>query len=500
MNVLKRRKKESTENTEKTSILQKIQRSVTEQKPKKKRKANRQILQITYIFVGMFLVLIGYIIHFVVVDSKDVITDPHNRRVQEMAKNVVRGKIISSDGNVLAQTVTENGEEVRDYPYGRMFAHVVGYNDKGKAGLESKCNFDLLTSNANLLSQITSNLKGEKSQGDNVYTTLDTRVQEAAYNALQGEKGAVVAMDPETGKVYAMVSKPDFRPGLVEENWQELNTDEDSLLLNRATQGLYPPGSTFKVVTALEYMREHPDDYQDFRYTCTGHTNIGSLSIQCYGGAVHGTVDLEEAVEKSCNTAFVHLAEEVDKEKLASFAGDLMYNSKISINLQATSSRFTFNGDSGTNELAQTAIGQGKTLITPLQNAMVMCAIANDGVMMQPYLVDQVKNIDGGVIKESEPEEMASPLKKSECDVLKKMLQKVVSSGTGTKAYSFEYTVYGKTGSAEYNDDKDSHAWFIGCAEKDGKKIVVSVLVEDGGSGGSTAAPIADKVFHSFFG
>lgn len=131
---------------------------------------------------------------------------------------------------------------------------------------------------------------------------------------------------------------------------------------------------------------------------------------------------------------------------------------------------------------------------------MVMCAIANDGVMMQPYLVDQVKNIDGGVIKESEPEEMASPLKKSECDVLKKMLRKVVSSGTGTKAYSSEYTVYGKTGSAEYNDDKDSHAWFIGCAEKDGKKIVVSVLVEDGGSGGSTAAPIADKVFHSFFG
>ena len=126
MSVLRRKKKQKNENTEKKTILQRIQDSIKEG-PKKKRKANRQILQITYIFVGMFLVLIGYIIYFVAVDSKDVITDPHNRRVQEMAKNVVRGKIISSDGNVLAQTITENGEEERDYPYGRMFAHVVGY-------------------------------------------------------------------------------------------------------------------------------------------------------------------------------------------------------------------------------------------------------------------------------------------------------------------------------------------------------------------------------------
>ena len=122
-----------------------------------------------------------------------------------MAEKVVRGKIISSDGKVLAQTLTENGSEIRDYPYGRMFAHVVGYNDKGKSGLESVCNFDLLKSDANLMTQITSSLKGEKSIGDNVYTTLNTKVQKAAYYALQGQKGAVVAMDPETGKIYAMV-------------------------------------------------------------------------------------------------------------------------------------------------------------------------------------------------------------------------------------------------------------------------------------------------------
>lgn len=449
-------------------------------------------------FVFLFLGLIGYIVYFVAVESKDVITDAHNRRLQQLEKTVSRGKIISSDGKTLAQTITENGKEERDYPYGRMFAHVVGYNDKGKSGLEAKCNFDLLRSDANIFSQISCNLSGEKAPGDNVYTTLNTKVQKAAYDALQGKKGAVVAMDPSTGKIYAMVSKPDFRPGKVEENWSELNNSSSSLLLNRATQGLYPPGSTFKVVTALEFMREHKD-YKKFRYHCNGHTTVGDLKIHCYGGEAHGTVGLEGALAKSCNTAFVHIAQTLNKDKFANLAKDLMFDSTVPINLLASKSRFSFNKNSGINELAHTAIGQGQTLITPLQNAVVMSTIANDGVMMQPYLVDQVKNVDGGVIKTTKTEQISQPLEKAECETLKKMLRKVVTKGTGTRANSSEYQVYGKTGSAEYNSEKDSHAWFIGCAEKNGKKIVVSVLVENGGSGGKVAAPIANKVFHAFF-
>ncbi|WP_243118737.1 peptidoglycan D,D-transpeptidase FtsI family protein [Anaerostipes rhamnosivorans] len=493
MKIFKRRKNAETE-TPKKSPSQKTERK----QGKKKKHANRQILQITYIFVGLFLVLIGYIIHFVVRDSQSVITDSHNLRLQELEKHVVRGKIISANGKVLAQTVNDGEDEVRDYPYGRMFAHVVGYNAKGKSGLESKCNFDLLKSNANLLSQIESNLKGEKSIGDNVYTTLDTRVQKAAYNALSGEKGAVVAMDPESGKVIAMVSKPDFRPALVKENWEELNTDSDALLINRATQGLYPPGSTFKVITALEYMRENKD-YKNFSYHCTGYTKINNVKIRCYGGTAHGTVNLEQAVEKSCNTAFVHMASKLNKGKLASLAEDMMYNSKIPINLAAVSSRFSFDGSSKDSQVPQIAIGQGTTLVTPLQNAAVMSAIANDGVMMEPYLVDKVKNVDGGIIKETKAKEIASPLSAKECKTLKKMLRKVVTNGTGTAAYSSRYKVYGKTGSAEYNSDKDSHAWFIGCAEHNGKKIVVSIIVEGGGSGGSVAAPIAKDVFDAYF-
>ena len=166
---------------QKNNIQDKTTERISKIKKKKKKRANRQILQITYIFVVSFLALIAYIAHFVAVDSKNVITNAHNRRLQSMAEKVVRGKIISSDGKVLAQTLTENGSEIRDYPYGRMFAHVVGYNDKGKSGLESVCNFDLLKSDANLMTQITSSLKGEKSIGDNVYTTLNTKDQKAAY-------------------------------------------------------------------------------------------------------------------------------------------------------------------------------------------------------------------------------------------------------------------------------------------------------------------------------
>ena len=177
----------------------------------------------------------------------------------------------------------------------------------------------------------------------------------------------------------------------------------------------------------------------------------------------------------------------------------MMFNSRIPINLAAVSSRFTFDGSSKDSQVPQIAIGQGSTLITPLQNAAVMSTIANDGVMMEPYLVDKVKNINGGVIKETKAKETASPLSAEECKKLRKMLRKVVTNGTGTSAYSSRYKVYGKTGSAEYNDDKDSHAWFIGCAEHNGRKIVVSVIVEGGGSGGRVAAPIAKNVFDAYF-
>jgi peptidoglycan glycosyltransferase len=466
---------------------------------KKRKKANTQILQITYIFVLLFLVLIGYIIKFIIVDSEEVIANSYNKRQSTLSERVLRGKIISSNDKVLAQTVLDSdGNEQRNYPYGKMFAHVVGFDTNGRSGLEATYNYQLLTSNSDLFMQIQNALTGDKNTGDDLYTTLDTRLQKAAYEALGDNDGAVIAIEPDTGKILAMVSKPDFDPNEIKTQWSSLNSSSESVLLNRATQGLYAPGSTFKIVTALEYMREHAD-YDDFSYTCTSSITKNDNQISCYHGTVHGTVNLTQAIAKSCNTAFVELGSDLNKSKLRELADDLLFNQKISIDISSKKSSFTVTRKTKKNQMPQIVIGQGDTLITPLNNALIMCAIANDGVIMKPYLADHIENYNGGVIKQYEPSKLTQALSSSEAQAMKEMLKSVISDGTGSILQTSAYTVAGKTGSAEYNSKKDSHAWFVGMSNVEDPDLVVSVIVEQGGSGGKTAAPIAKKVFDSFY-
>ena len=221
--------------------------------PKKGRKlrTNRYMFHTSLFVVAIFLGLVGYIVKFTIVDAPDVINSPYNKRTAALSEKVVRGSIKSANDKVLAEsTVDEEGNQHREYPYEDMFAHVVGYTGHGKAGLESACNYELLSSHEQIIDQLKSGVKGERSVGDTIVTTLDTRLQKAAYNALDGYRGAVVAIEPKTGKVRALVSKPDFDPNSLDEIWEEINDDEDnSCLLNRATQGLYPPGSTYKVLS-----------------------------------------------------------------------------------------------------------------------------------------------------------------------------------------------------------------------------------------------------------
>ncbi|OYP02111.1 hypothetical protein CG709_10690 [Lachnotalea glycerini] len=214
-------------------------------------------------FVGLFVLLMGYFVYFNIVKSPSIINSSYNTRQDLFAKKVIRGKIVSSDGKILAQTVvSEDGTESREYPYDNMYAHVVGYASKGKAGLESLMNFNLLTSNAPLMERIIKEFKGVKNTGDNVVTTLDSKLQETAYKALGSNNGAVVVMEADTGRILAMVSKPDYNPNDIDTIWDSLvatDNTEDSSLLNRATQGKYPPGSTFKILTLMEYIRENPE-------------------------------------------------------------------------------------------------------------------------------------------------------------------------------------------------------------------------------------------------
>ena len=221
----------------------------------KKTSTDKSILFVTYIMVGLFVGLMGYFGYFLQVQSETVINNSYNARLDSFSDRIIRGEILSNDGKVLAKTnVAEDGTEVREYPYGSLFAHVVGYSDQGKTGLESLANFYLLSSHMNLVEQAVNELSDVKNLGDQVVTTLDVGLQQAASDALGDRRGAVVVMEPDTGKILAMVSKPGFDPNQLSSQWESLISGDntEAQLLNRAAQGVYPPGSTFKIVTLLE--------------------------------------------------------------------------------------------------------------------------------------------------------------------------------------------------------------------------------------------------------
>lgn len=462
---------------------------------------NKQILQLTYFYSVLFLVLIFYVSFFVYKDSDTVINNSYNKREGLYAEKVVRGSILASNGETLAYTDTSKGKEVRVYPYGPAFAHVVGYNVKGKSGLESACTFKLLTSNVSFSEKISNETGGIKNPGNNIVTTLDVDAQMAAYSALGNNKGAVVLMDAKTGDILAMVSKPDFDPNNIEMIWDDINSSNgNSMLLNRATQGLYPPGSTFKIVTALEYIKENRN-INKYEFNCNGSFSYNGTTINCYHGTKHGESDFVRSFAKSCNSSFANITTSLDKSKFKKTCEELMFNSPVPCPLNASVSYVPVTKSSAIDELIQTGIGQGKSEITPYHMCLISSAIANDGILMTPKLVKYVETVYGDEVSSSDDQEYKRLISSEDSDKLKMLMREVITQGTGTNLLNtYGYTAYGKTGSAEFSSNKkESHAWFTGFAVTDkGRTVAISVIVENGGSGGQTAVPVAKAVFDAY--
>lgn len=468
----------------------------------RREKRDRSMLRLTYLAVAVFAGMILYEGWFLTVRREDTINNSYNARLDSFADRVVRGKIVSGDGTVLAETlVGENGSETRSYPCGSLFAHTVGYSTMGRTGLEDLAHFYLLSSHVNLIEHTLRELMGEKNMGDTVVTTLDAALQQTASDALGDRRGAVVVLEPGSGKVLAAVSKPGFDPNTLADNWDHLVSPDNTSgqLLNRAFQGLYPPGSTFKTVILLEYIREHPDDYEDFRFECDGSYEEGDYTIRCYHGNAHGSQTLKEAFANSCNGAFAYLGSRLDAEKLAATAGQLLFNSDLPSALSYTRSSFAMEKDADLWERLQTSIGQGRTQITPLHNALLAAAVANKGTLMRPYLIDHIENAGGDRIRGFQPSVCGSLMTEEEAAILTEMMTEVVENGTASAVKSDLYTAAAKTGSAEFEAGRDTHAWFIGFAPVEDPKLAVSVIVEEGGSGGAAAAPIARKIFDTYF-
>ncbi len=456
----------------------------------------KALMKIKVIFVTLFILMTLNLVYFVAFSSDNLAINTYNPRLEKLEKNIVRGKILDRKGNVLAETVVSDGEEERIYPYENAFSHIIGYSMQGKTGIEALTDLYLLKSNLPLHDKIYYDITHKKMTGDYVVTTLDAELQVKASALLEGKRGAIVAIEPATGKILCMVSKPDFNPNELVLNWENLIKDEKYFpLLNRATQGLYPPGSTFKIMTALEYLMENPGE--SFSYLCEGADDFNGKVIHCFNNTVHGHETLEDAFAYSCNTAFATIGSSMDLDDFSILTERMLFNRPLPYALPTSKSSFKLNASSNSAQVAETVIGQGETLVTPLHNALIAATVANGGLLMEPYLIDRIENIKGTIVHQNIPHLEGQMIDTQLTDVLTQLMIEVINRGTGVNAASGDYQVAGKTGSAE-NPFGEAHAWFVGFAPSSQPKIAISIIVENAGSTGSSAVPMAKELIELY--
>ncbi len=451
----------------------------------------RSAQRIFWLITLMFFLILAFMAKLAFIDRQEISSSSYNPRLNYADSSIKRGNIRDSNGDILVES-TENGN--RTYNRSRMAAHITGYSSKGKTGVEAAENFELQTPHNEVLQRISSIFTGKAIQGNDVVLTVDMDIQSVAGDILGNKKGAVVVIEPSTGRILALQAYPDFDPNTVAENWETLKNDEKSPLVNRATQGLYPPGSTFKVITALTAL-EYYSDWQEFTYECTGEAVFENKVIHCYNNKEHGTVDMKKAIATSCNCYFAELAKRVGAENIRKKAEDFYFNKEYHFLLAHNISQVALQKKSEENEIVETAIGQGKTLATPLHMAMIASAIANDGIMMKPYIVDHIQYYNGDISKTTVPEKLEQVISIEEANTITDMMISCVSEGTGTAAQIYGVEVAGKTGTAE-NATGSDHSWFIGFAPAENPKVAIAVMIENANQGGS-ATPIAGKVLQA---
>lgn len=450
-----------------------------------------------FVFAG----LIGYLIYFNATQAEHIINNPYNKRQDVLANKTIRGSILASDGTVLATTITDaEGKEVRYYPKSNLLSHVIGYKERGGSGLESQLAYYLLISDCNFYTQISNSISGKKNIGNNAITTLDADLSRAAYDALDGNKGSVVIMEPDSGRILTMISSPDFNPNVIDTEWDSIvGSQTDSPLLNRATQGVYPPGSTFKIITLLEYIRENPDSYMNYKYVCDGEYELGSEKMACSGHKPHGEVDLIQSLALSCNGSFINMGLSLDIAGFEKTAQNMLFNSSLPLGMEYTQSRFELNQDSSKWEIAQTSFGQGKTLTTPIHLALITSVIANDGVLMRPYLLDRIESVDGNIVKSFKCSEYNTLMTKEESDFIEKGMKAVIEESFDWLFENSIYDVAAKSGTAQFGTKGYEHSLFMSYSPVENPEIVVVVVLEGGENLNVHAGVVAKKIYDYYY-
>jgi len=444
-------------------------------------------------FLFLFCLLLGQLAYWQVIAAPNLQAHSANPRSWQLEKEVWRGGIYDRNGEILAVAKNDQG---RSYPLGAKAVHVVGYNSRiyGKAGLEAAYNRELLgITDRESVHDLINKVLGRKKRGQDLILTLDSSLQEAAYQALGNFRGAVAVLNPQTGEILALVSKPSFDPAKLWLQWSALNKNQESPLLNRATQGLYPPGSTLKVLLAGAALEKGVTNEKEV-FHCPGYLWIQGRKLSCYQQQAHGELNLAQAVTVSCNVTFAQLGMRLGNNGLNNYLELMEQIERANLGISLVKSRFLKGKYLSANALAERAIGQGEVIATPFYLANLAGAIAKDGVLMRPYLVAEVRTVNGRIIHKNNPEEVGRLFAPTVAQSLGKMMEAVVQRGTGNAAAIPGLKIAGKTGTAE-NPHGQSHAWFIGFAPSLNPQLAVAVVVENGGTGGAVAAPIAKEIF-----
>ncbi len=466
---------------------------------------NRQIKVLLAVFVICLLGITVNLAWVQIFGAEDIQGNAYNKRrlIEEYA--IQRGDIISADGQTLARSV-DSGTEYRwqrEYPQGALFADVTGYDSwrYGRSGLEETFNDELLGKGTNLnLRTLGNRLLGTSKKGNSLKLTVNNQLQRVATDSLGGRKGAVVALDPKTGAVLAMVTHPTFDPNVTvpmdgrdtTAAWEALNADPGRPLFNRPTSGLYPPGSSFKVVVAaaaLDVGVVTPETVFD----CAGKLVVQGYTIYDFARKSHGDLTFAEALVVSCNITFAQVGLRLGAEALVQYAEEFGFNKPMPFDLPTEASKIQSADTMDQVALAAASFGQGQDLATPLQMAQVAAAIANGGVLLRPFLVDEIRDYNNKIIEQFGPSRLAEVVSPRTAETLTDIMVDVVDDGTGTAAQIDGVKVAGKTGTAEV-EGQEPHAWFICFAPADDPVIAIAVIVENGGEGGRTAAPIARDV------
>jgi cell division protein FtsI/penicillin-binding protein 2 len=472
------------------------------------------------VFLFCFVALISYIAYFQVFSAPTIAEEQGNQRLWAKRNEVLRGTIYDRNKDPLTKSTRVDAlTQKRTYVDGDLYVHAIGYVDPryGLTGLEESYDSELTTYNkfSNNILSLTKNFSIDKLKamfenrkededevGNGIITTLDPTLQKIAYDALGDNKGAVVALNPKTGEVLAMVSKPTYNPNDLEASMKAANSgkSEDSPLINRATSGLYPPGSTFKTVTISSALENIPGVTTRIFHDTGKIVFNDKQSLSNDNGEVNGDINLKDAFSLSSNFVFGTLAMELGNEKLRATAEKYGFNSTIdSDGFKMAQSQFPKLSKDQIGNIAQSGIGQSSILATPMQMALVVSTVANNGTMMEPRLVNQIVDKDGNVLKTINPKVDKQVISSSNAAIIKDYMKYLVDSRVDSSWGFFKGTnAAGKTGTADYNlpngQSAKPHAWFIGFAPADNPTIAVAVIVENGGYGASAAAPIAGAV------